>query len=75
MAYLSLTFVGRLHVQEFFRSGVEIGGVGGAYAPPTPPKFLVLRNCTAENVVHAIALLTFDRRGSFPARVVELLKT
>jgi hypothetical protein len=34
-----------------------MGGVGGVYVPPTPPKNLVLRDCTVNHPLYAIALL------------------
>jgi hypothetical protein len=33
-----------------------MGGVGGQYSPPTPPKKLVLRDCTVNHPLYAIAL-------------------
>ena len=41
---------------KIFHTGVGIGGVGGACAPPTPPKYLVLGKCIANKVLYAIAL-------------------
>jgi hypothetical protein len=33
-----------------------MGGVGGEYSPPTPPENLVLRDCTVNHPLYAIAL-------------------
>jgi hypothetical protein len=48
--------LGQSHVKNFPHLEVKMGGVGGVYAPPTPPKNLVLRDCTVNHPLYAIAL-------------------
>jgi hypothetical protein len=42
--------------ENFLPSKREMGGVGGAYAAPTPPEFLVLRDFIVIKGLCAIAL-------------------